>query len=140
MQLQLSSSEASMLLMLEDELSVEEILLYRDVVKRRVKSDVGGGLILQESNNIGVGSEMKSSSSRGRWWFQGYDKGQPQVKELSEWTGISQNEAKLVLEELFQIGDKMSDTDIAIVNEPVFCFSIEVRVVRRTYSYNVLSL
>ncbi len=143
MQLQLSSSEASMLLMLEDELSVEEILLYRDIVKRHVKSD-GGGLILQGSNNIGVGSKMKSSSSSGGWWFQRYDKGQPQVKELSEWTGISQNEAELVLEELFQMGDKMPDTDIATVNEPVFCFSIEVRVVVVDIDvhivYNVFSL
>ncbi len=110
--------------MLEDELLVEEILLCRDVVKMRVNVD-GGGLRSPGCINIGVGSEMKSNSSG--WWFRRHDRGQPQLKELSEWTGISQNEARLVLEELFQMGDKMISDDIAIVHDqPVFCFSVEV--------------
>ncbi len=120
-QSQLSPSEASMLLMLEDELLVEEILLYRDVVKRRIEIDGG---------NVRVGSETKTvNSSSWWWWFQRYDSGgQTQLKELSQWTGISQDEAKLVLEELYQMADKMSDDeDVPIVNEsPVFYFSIDV--------------
>ncbi len=111
-----------MLLMLEDELSVEEIILYRDIVKRRVKSNCGGSIL--QGSNIGAGSEIRSGTGIGGWWFQRSDKGQPRVKELSEWTGISQNEAKLVLEDLFQIGDTMSDTDTAIENAPVFFFEV----------------
>ncbi len=116
-----------MLLMLEDELLVEEIILCRDVVKMRVNVDGGGGDGLRSPGSIktGVGSEMKSNSSG--WWFQRHDRGQPQLEELSEWTGISQNEARLVLEDLFQMGDKMISDDVAIVNEqPVFCLSVEV--------------